>query len=67
MKILTIIIGIISLALIAFNVTKVNFSNPFEGESMIALITIVASLCAALIMLILYVSKRIEAKVKERR
>jgi uncharacterized integral membrane protein len=67
MKILTIIIGIISLALIAFNVTKVNFSNPFEGESMIALITIMASLCAALIMLILYVSKRIEAKVKERR
>jgi uncharacterized integral membrane protein len=67
MKILTIIIGIISLALIAFNVTKVNFSNPFEGESMIALITIMATLCAALIMLILYVSKRIEAKVKERR
>lgn len=67
MKILTIIIGIISLALIAFNVTKINFSNPFEGESMIALITIMASLCAALIMLILYVSKRIEAKVKERR
>jgi uncharacterized integral membrane protein len=65
MKILTIIIGIISLALIAFNVTKVNFSNPFEG--MIALITIMATLCAALIMLILYVSKRIEAKVKERR
>ena len=67
MKILTIIIGIISLALIAFNVTKVNFSHPFEGESMIALITIMASLCAILIMLILYVSKRIEAKVKERR
>ena len=67
MKILTIIISIISLALIAFNVTKVNFSHPFEGESMIALITIMASLCAILIMLILYVSKRIEAKVKERR
>ncbi|WP_445733752.1 hypothetical protein [Mariniflexile sp.] len=67
MKILTIIISVIALGLAIFNFTKVNFDAPFEGESMIALITILASLCVILMMFILRVSKRIEQKVKERR
>lgn len=67
MKILTILISVLAVALIIFNFTKVNFEAPFKGESTIALITILASLCAMLIMLILTVSKRIEQKVKERR
>jgi uncharacterized integral membrane protein len=67
MKILTIIISVLALALIVFNFTKVNFEAPFEGESMIALITILAALCAIVMMLILRVSKRIEEKVKQRR
>lgn len=67
MKILTIIISVLALALIVFNFTKVNFESPFEGESMIALITILAALCAIVMMLILRVSKRIEEKVKQRR
>jgi len=66
MKILTIIISVLSVALIIFNFTKVNFEAPFKGESSVALITILASLCAMLIMLILTVSKRIEQRVKER-
>ena len=67
MKILTIIISVLAVALIIFNFTKVNFEAPFKGESTIALITILASFCALFIMLILMVSKRIEQKVKERR
>lgn len=67
MKILTIIISVLALALIVFNFTKVNFEAPFEGESMIALITILAALCAIVMMLILRVSKRIEEKAKQRR
>lgn len=67
MKILTIIISVLALALIVFNFTKVNFESPFEGESMIALITILAALCAIVMMLILRVSKRIEEKVKQHR
>ena len=67
MKILTIIISVLALALIVFNFTKVNFDAPFEGESIIALITILAALCAIVMMLILRVSKRIEEKVKQRR
>jgi len=67
MKILTIIISVLALALIVFNFTKVNFEAPFEGESIIALITILAALCAIVMMLILRVSKRIEEKVKQHR
>ncbi|GAA4800754.1 hypothetical protein [Litoribaculum gwangyangense] len=67
MKLATIIISIIALGLLVFNLTKVNFNNPFEGDSTIALITILASLCVILMMSILRISKRIEQKVKERR
>lgn len=67
MKILSLIISLLALVLVAFNLTKVNFSTPFEGESMAALITILAGLCAILLMLILRISKRIEDKVKQRK
>lgn len=67
MKILTIILSILSVVLIAFNLTKVDFSAPFKGESTTALITILAALCAMLIMLILYISKQIEQKVKNQK
>lgn len=66
MKILTVVISIIAVILIAFNFTKLDFSAPFEGESIIALITILAALCAIVMMLILRVSKRIEDKVNGR-
>lgn len=65
MKIFTIIISLIAVGLMAFNITQVNFNAPFEGQSTVALITIVASLCVIVMMSILRVSKRIEQKVKE--
>ena len=64
MKITTIIISIIALGLAIFNSTKVNPEAPFQGESLVALITILASLCVILMMFILRISKRIEQKVK---
>ena len=67
MKILTLIISIIALVLIIFNFTKVDFEAPFKDESIIAVITIVASICVVLMMAILRISKRIEQKVKERK
>ncbi len=66
MKILTIIISILAFALIVFNFTKIDFNTPFEGESIIALITILSGFCVILMMTILRISKRIEAKVKGR-
>ena len=67
MKIISLIISLLALVLIAFNLTKVDFNAPFEGQSMAALITIMAGLCAILLMLILRVSKQIESKVKQRK
>lgn len=67
MKIFTIILSVIALGLIIFNFTQVDFDAPFKGDSIIAVITIVASLCVIVMMAILRTSKRIEQKVKERK
>ena len=67
MKIASIILSVVALGLIAFNVTKLNFSHLFEGESIVAMITIVLSLCAILLLQILRVSKRIEKLSKQKR
>ncbi|MBJ6366745.1 hypothetical protein [Snuella sedimenti] len=66
MRIFTIILSFIAIGLIILNATKIDLSHPFEGESIIALITIVASLCAISLMAILRISKRIEQKTKEK-
>lgn len=62
MKFFTYFITIIGLALIAYNATKLNMNALFEGESIIAIITILAVLCAIILLQILRVSKKIETK-----
>ncbi len=64
MKILTIILSIIAVALIIYNFTKIDLDTPFEGDSVTAIITILAALCAILLLQILRVSKKIEQKKK---
>jgi uncharacterized membrane protein len=53
---------LIALGLIIFNVTKLNFEAIFEGESMIAAISIMASACTILLLSILLVAKKIQKK-----
>lgn len=53
--------------LIVFNATKVDVNRPFTGDSVIAIITIVASLCAIILLQILRVSKRIEQQQKRKK
>lgn len=65
MKITIIILHIIALSLIIYNITNVDFNNLFAKESVIALITILASLCAILLLQILRVSKRIKKHAKK--
>ena len=65
MKIASIILLVIALGLIAFNITKIDFNNLFEGESTIALIEIIAALIAITLLSIFTVSKRIEKKVNQ--
>ena len=56
---------LLALALIVYNITLVNFENPLEGNSIIAIIGIVASLCAIVLLLIYLTSKKIEKKIKD--
>lgn len=64
-KTFNIILIIVALALIAYNVTLVDFNNPLQGDSTIALIGIVASLCAIVLLLIFMTSKKVEKKINE--
>ena len=53
---------VLALALIVFNITLLDFDNLFEGNSLVALIGIIASSCAVCILLIFKISKNIEEK-----
>jgi len=64
-KTFSIILIILALALIAYNVTLVDFENPFQGDSTVALIGIVASLCAIVLLLIFMTSKKIQKKLNK--
>ncbi len=66
MKIFKIILAAIVLLLLIYNVTILDFSNLFGKESMIALIGVVACLCALLLLAILYTSQKIDKKIKEK-
>ncbi len=64
-KTLSFTLIVLAVALIAYNVTLVNFQNPLEGNSVIALIGIVASLCAIVLLLIYITSRKIKDKLDE--
>jgi hypothetical protein len=64
MKIFTLSLVVIALALIIFNITLLDFNHLFEGNSMVALIGIAASFCAVCILLIFRMSKMIVEKTK---
>lgn len=55
---------ILATVLIGYNATQLNFSNIFENNSKIALITILSGLCAITLCLILLLSKKIEQRLK---
>ncbi len=64
MKIFTSILIVLALALIIFNITRLDFDHLFEGDSMIAVIGIAASFCAVFILLIFKMSKIIQERSK---
>lgn len=64
MKILTYIIVVLALISIVINATKINLEKPFEGESTIALIGIVAAFCAIVIMALFMVAKKVTEQTK---
>lgn len=64
MKYFTILVTLIASGLIIFNVSMLDFNNLFEDQSIVALITILASLCAIALLQILRFSKRVDQKLK---
>jgi len=66
MRTFTNVLVFLALGLIVFNITLIDFKNPFDGNSMIAFIGIAASFCAVLILLIFKMSKSIEEKMNDK-
>ncbi|WP_411765956.1 hypothetical protein [Winogradskyella sp. A3E31] len=66
MRLLILICSIIAIALIVFNITKLNFDALFKGESFTAVLTIIAGLCALILLQILRLSRKIEKLQKKR-
>lgn len=66
MKLFTNILVVLAIMLIIFNISLLDFKNPLEGNSMIAIIGIAASFCAILILLIFRMSKSIEEKMNDK-
>ncbi|GMN10220.1 hypothetical protein MTsPCn9_13650 [Croceitalea sp. MTPC9] len=64
-KTLILILIFLALGLLAYNVTLLDFDTLFEGDSLIAAIGIVASLCAIVLLLIFMTAKKIEEKIKK--
>ena len=63
MKVFTYVILCLGLVMIVINVLILDFSNLFEGDSLVALIGIVAAICAIVLTLILFISKKINKKL----
>lgn len=65
MKIFTYVAITIALALIVFNLFQIDYTNPFKGQSTVAVIGVVAGICAILLLVVLRFSKIIEEKTKQ--
>lgn len=65
MKIVIYIFMALIALVIGINATKLDSTHLFEGDSSIAVISILAGLCAFVLLCILLISKKISAKVKE--
>jgi len=67
MRIFTYIFLIASAFLIILNVTKLDFDNFFTGDSLIALVSILALACGIVLILIVNKAKKVILKSKSRR
>lgn len=56
----------LTLGLSIFNITQIDFSNPLQGNSMVAIICTVATLCALFILLIFNSAKAIDDKIRNK-
>ena len=65
MKTFTYIVFALAIVFIGVNASMLDFSNLFEGQSLIAIIGILATMCAIVLLLIFNMSKSIDNKLKK--
>ena len=65
MKIFIYILLAISIFMLIFNITNIDFSAPLEKDSTTALICTLAAACVGVMLSILLVSKKISEKAKK--
>ncbi|NER09778.1 hypothetical protein SAMN06265375_101703 [Muriicola jejuensis] len=65
-KKISIVLILLALALIAYNVTIIDFNEPLGEQSIIAVIGVVAGLCAIVLLLILLTSRKIQKKIDDK-
>ena len=64
MKKLILSLGFLAISLVVFNCFYVDFSDPMQGDSIVALVGILAGLCAIVLLALLWVAKAIQDKIK---
>jgi|TARA_B110000971_G_scaffold210617_1_gene238000 hypothetical protein len=57
---LSYVISVVAFLIVIYNITIVNWEDPFSGDSIIALIAIMCGVCCIMIMTILRTSKKIQ-------
>lgn len=65
MKVFIYILIALAVAVVGFNITKIDSSHLLEGDSFVAMICILAGLCTILMLGILLISKKIAEKVRK--
>tara|TARA_B110000483_G_C17690628_1_gene349326 strand:+ start:319 stop:516 length:198 start_codon:yes stop_codon:yes gene_type:complete len=65
MKIFIKVLMILALLMAVFNATKIDYDAPLKGDSSVAVIGVLASTCAFLLLFILLLSKKIAEKVNK--
>lgn len=64
MKVFIYILIAMASGLVIFNATKLDFDHLLQGDSTVAAISVLAGLCAILVLGILLISRKIASKVK---
>ena len=64
MKKLIYFLGALALVLVVFNLFQIDYADPFTGDSLIAIIGVVAGLCAVLLLIILLLAKKIQQRMR---
>lgn len=67
MKFFIYMLMVFSSILVIYNCTQIAYNDIFGKESIVAVITVVAGLCAILILAILLTSKKIQKTIKNKR